>query len=89
MIIKGDWTGLDDTKKHNEVLTLNSHDILVCTKCFHIVSFDWYPEEVRKGMMNRSIFLLKLSGIKKTAKDHTVPLPRVCYFYYTYSYLLK
>lgn len=40
MIIKGDWTGLDDTKKHNEVLTLNSHDILVCTKCFHIVSFD-------------------------------------------------
>ena len=40
MIVRGDWTGLDDTKKHNKVLTLNSHDILVCTKCLHIISVD-------------------------------------------------
>lgn len=34
-------------------------------------------------MIHRSIFLLNLSRIKQIAKE------RICFFYYTYSYLLK
>lgn len=41
MIMKGDWTGLDEIqKKHDKVLMLNSHIILVFTQCFPVVLFD-------------------------------------------------